>query len=125
MILKNLTTGETLATHVNAARSPWDRLVGWLYRSTISADEGLLFGRCAAVHTLGMRSAIDILFLDHHDRVSDVMPNVKPGRPHVGRLGAHSVLEMGPGFIDTHDVRVGHVLALAMEEAYGEVYVRE
>jgi uncharacterized membrane protein (UPF0127 family) len=125
MLLKNLTTGETLAERVSAARSPWRRLVGWLYRSSIAADEGLLFGRCGAIHTLGMRTAIDIVFLDEHDRVEDVESNVEPGRARVARPGAHSILEMGPGFIEKHNVRVGHLLALAKNEPYGDVIIRE
>ncbi len=112
MILKNATTGAVLAKRVRHARTPWRRIVGWLHRSSISTDEGLLFERCGAIHTLGMRTAIDVLFLDRLRRVSDLMPNVEPGRLQVGRLAAHSVLEMGPGFIAKHDVLVGDRLAI-------------
>ena len=113
MLLKNATTGEVLASRVAHARSPWRRIVGWLHRASISTDEGLLFERCGMIHTVGMRTAIDVLFLDRLHRVSDIMPMVGPGRVQVGRPDAHSVLEMGPGFIEENDVLVGDHLVLA------------
>ena len=116
MVLKNATTGAVLAKRVRHAKSSWRRIVGWLHRSSISTDEGLLFEKCGMIHTIGMRTAIDVLFLDRRYRVSDIMPNVEPGRFQVGCMKAHSVLEMGPGFIELHDVLVGDRLLLAAAE---------
>jgi uncharacterized membrane protein (UPF0127 family) len=113
MILQNATTGTILAKRVKRAVTPWRRIVGWLHRSSISTEEGLLFERCNAIHTIGMRTAIDVLFLDELLCISDIVPNVEPGRLHVAKDDAHSVLEMGPGFIAEHDVLVGDRLMLA------------
>jgi uncharacterized protein len=113
MILKNATTGTVLAKHVKRARTPWRRIIGWLHRSSISIEEGLFFDHCCTIHTVGMRTAIDVLFLDELFCISDIMPNVEPGRLHVSKPDAHSILEMGPGFIARHDVLVGDRLVLA------------
>lgn len=107
MTLRNASTGKLLAGRVRRARTPWVRIIGWLLRSSIAADEGLLFEQCSAIHTMGMRSPIDVLFLDHHDRIRTFWPHVEPGQARVNCNSATKVLEMGPGFIDTHDLLIG------------------
>jgi uncharacterized membrane protein (UPF0127 family) len=112
MTLRNASTGKLLARRVRRARSPWHRVIGWLLRSSIAADEGLLFEQCSAIHTIGMRSPIDVLFLDHHNRIRTFKPHVVPGQARVNCNIATKVLEMGPGFIDAHDLLIGDRLLL-------------
>lgn len=111
-MLRNETTGALLATHVRLARTSWSRIVGLLPRTDIDAEEGMLFERCSAIHTVGMRSPIDVIFLDRFDRVREIQANVTPGKGRVGCASACKVLEMGPGFIGSRDVLIGDLLKL-------------
>jgi len=61
-------------------------------------DEGdaLWLAPCRAVHTFGMRFAIDVVFLDARGKVLRIVPNLPPYRLAVC-LRAASVLELAAG----------------------------
>jgi uncharacterized membrane protein (UPF0127 family) len=78
------------------ARGFLGRLVGLLGRNRMGRDEAFLIDRCAAIHTIGMRMSIDVVFLSAHGVVTDVYNCVPPGR--VLRCpGAAHVLELAEG----------------------------
>jgi uncharacterized membrane protein (UPF0127 family) len=72
------------------------RLLGLALLDLEAAGPGLLIPRCAAVHTFGMRFALDIYFLGSGDEILDVRRAVPP-RHFVAHRGAASVLEI-PAF---------------------------
>ena len=72
------------------------RLLGLALLDREAAGPGLLIPRCAAVHTFGMRFALDIYFLGSGDEILDVRRAVPPRR-FVAHRGAASVLEI-PAF---------------------------
>lgn len=77
------------------ARSVFARMKGLLGRSGLPVGEGLWIRPCSAIHTLGMRFAISVVFLDRALRVVRIVENVPPGRFWVGGgRGAQSVLEL-------------------------------
>jgi hypothetical protein len=65
---------------VYRARSPWARLKGLLGNTHLPSGCGLLFERCCAVHTLGMRRAIDVVFLGAGGRVLELHRGLGAGR---------------------------------------------
>ena len=76
------------------ARSLWARMRGLLGRTGLPPGEGLLIENCRAIHTCGMRFAIDALFLDGRNRVVKAVRNIPPGRLFVwGGWRARKVLE--------------------------------
>lgn len=81
---------------VRVAERGWDRTRGLLGRPRITGSEGLLITRCSSVHTVGMRYAIDVVFLDRHGCIARVVESVKPMRMAMCR-GAVSVLELAAG----------------------------
>lgn len=72
------------------------RLLGLALLDLEAAGPGLLIPRCAAVHTFGMRFALDIYFLGSGDEILDVRRAVPP-RHFVAHRGAVAVLEI-PAF---------------------------
>ena len=94
--LKNATTGTIIAHQVRRAKSPWLRTVGFLSRDAIEPDEGLWFDRCSAVHTIGMRSALDLIFLDKSGCVISVLRAAKPNQAWLSAPGAATIVELGP-----------------------------
>jgi len=59
--------------------------------------DALLISPCNAIHTVGMRFAIDLVFLDSHNRVVRVAKNIFPGKLCISESGAKSVLEIAAG----------------------------
>ena len=93
--------GKAVVTKDNAmtvylATGFWSRLCGLLFRPALLSHEALWISPCSCVHTIGMRYAIDIVFLDAAMNVTAVYQNVRAGRAR--RCGkAQSVLEMSAG----------------------------
>jgi uncharacterized membrane protein (UPF0127 family) len=111
-LVRNQDTGRVLAWRVRRADGWVARLVGFLPRRSIAPEEGLWFEGCGAIHTLGMRSALDVVFLDRSLRVVRVAENVPPQRLYVGARRAHVVAEFGPGFAKANPLEPGARLAL-------------
>lgn len=111
-LVRNRDTGRVLAWRVRRADGWVTRMVGFLPRSSIAPEEGLWFEGCGAIHTLGMRTALDVVFLDRDLRVVRADANVRPQRLYVGARRAHVVGEFGPGFLKANPLAPGEQLAL-------------
>ena len=69
------------------------RLLGLAMLDRDLAPAGLLIPSCRAVHTLGMRFELDLVFLDRDERVVELRRSLRPAR--FARCGAAaSVLEL-------------------------------
>ena len=111
-VLRNATTGEILAENVRYADSWWDRFAGFIPHSVVPPDDGLWFRNCWAIHTLGMRARLDVIFLDDKGRVVRVHRRVPRHHPAITCLGAHSVVELGAGALEGRDLLAGDRLTL-------------
>ncbi|GAC1577276.1 MAG: hypothetical protein NVS3B7_10550 [Candidatus Elarobacter sp.] len=111
-VLYNRSTGEVLSERVRFARTAIERIVGLVPRHD-DATEALWFDACQAVHTLAMRSVVDLIFLDRDLRVVRLEHAIRPGRPLIWCREADSVLEVGYGFFARCDVLVGDRLWLS------------
>ena len=111
-LVRNTTTGRVLAWRVRRADNWIERTVGFLPRSSIAPEEGLWFEGCGAIHTLGMRTPLDVVFLDREHRVVRVESNVTPHKLHVSAPKAKTVVEFGPGFSSANPLSIGDQLAL-------------
>lgn len=111
-LLKNLNTGAIVATRVDRATRFLERTVGLLARPFVRPDEGLWIESCGAIHTIGMRSSIDVIFVDGTGRVIRVHPHVAPFRLALFCPTARGVIELGAGALDDHDILVGDRLEL-------------
>ena len=78
---------------VPVADSCRSRLIGLALLSRTEAGAGLLIPRCRAVHTLGMRFAVDLHFLDGAGAPISVRRAV-PARRFAFERRARSVLEL-------------------------------
>ncbi len=79
-------------------------------RRKLGEDEGLLIEPCSSIHTMFMRFAIDVIFLDRERRVVKIA-TVTPFRVALGR-GSHAVLEVPAGTAERHGLEVGDALSL-------------
>jgi len=97
--------GETIAS-VWHATGYFARLRGLLGR-TIEPEGGLLLTPCNAIHMIGMRYAIDAVYLDKHGNVLRADESVKPGRVCAIQHGARHVLELPEGSVSRHSIQLG------------------
>ncbi len=81
------------------AKSHRARRRGLARLDSLPADHALRIPRCPAVHTFGMRFALDLIWLDKHGRVVRVDRNVPPRRMRMC-LRARSVIETLAGGAD-------------------------
>ena len=96
--------------NVPYARSFLQRTVGLIGRTELGSTDGLWFDRCSSIHTLFMRTPIDVVFIDRNNRVLQVSPNVQPWRLYVGCRGASSIVELAPGSIERLRISVGDMV---------------
>ena len=70
-------------------------------------DAAIVFPHCNSIHTFFMRFPIDVVFLDRHGQITELVPNVKPWRILLPRLAARHVLELSSNKISAAALRVG------------------
>ncbi len=104
--------GVLLADRVAVADRFWLRMLGLAWSPPPEAGGGLLIPRCRAIHTFGMRYALDIVFLDAACSVIRVERDVRPGRFLVGGRLAASILEVPAGRLPASHPRPGERLNL-------------
>ncbi|MEU8591586.1 DUF192 domain-containing protein [Streptomyces sp. NPDC048664] len=92
------------------ARSARARRRGLLGRDDI--EGALLLSPASAVHTLGMRFAVDVAYVDRTSRVLAVR-TMRPGRIGLPRLRARHVLEARAGMLERWGIRPGTRLTVA------------
>jgi uncharacterized membrane protein (UPF0127 family) len=106
------TTGDVVLPLVDRADSLFERTRGLLGRPAPAPGEGLLLRRCGAIHTIGMRYAIDLVFLDRQERVVGLTPALAPFRFSWHRQAAATV-----------ELRAGEIARLGLVK--GEQWVWE
>jgi uncharacterized protein len=110
--VRNLRTQSIVASCVEVADRGPARTRGLLGRQSLRQGEGLWIVPCEAVHTFGMRFAIDLVYLDRRNVVRKVRSSVPPWRLS-GCLRAHSVIELAAGTLKSTPVHPGDTLQLA------------
>jgi len=108
----NTTKGTVLGGRVGVADTSLSRMVGLLGRSSIEPGTGLLIMPSQAVHTVGMRFPIDVVFVDGKLRVIHVQPSLVPYRVSGLHWRARYVLELPTGTIAETSTSVGDELQI-------------
>ncbi len=106
-------TGRT-AAQVLRADGWWAKGRGVLGRPALASGAGLWLPGVASVHTLGVRFALDLVFLDRDFRTVRVVQSVPPNRWLVRAGGAAHTLELGAGTLAALEipVQVGDIWGL-------------
>lgn len=102
-----LVSGDRVFASLEVADSRRRRARGLLGRDGV--DGALWLPRTRAVHTVGMRFAIDVAYCDAEGRVLEVV-RMRPWRLGLPRLAARSVVEAQAGNLERWGVAVGTVL---------------
>lgn len=109
-------SGRVVAGRLEKPRSFLGRGIGLLFRGDLDRDRGMWIDPCRSIHMLGMRFAIDAVFLDRGLRVVRIDANLRPWRmvPLVWR--ARSVVELAAGRAAEVGLRVGDAVRIEAAE---------
>ena len=103
----NLRTSQVILARVSLRAGFFGRLLGLQGRERLAEDEGILFRCCccagrlsAAIHTLGMRMTIGVVWLDADLHVVDMKLALPWKFAYVPRAAARYYLEASPAVFD-------------------------
>lgn len=108
----NASKAVVIVSDLKEASDFFSRLRGLIGRASLGKDEGLWMARCWAIHTIGMRFPIDVIFLDGDLTVKKAIKGVSPFSPIVCCVSAKGVLEVPDGTIEKGQVQVGDRLEI-------------
>jgi uncharacterized protein len=109
--LVNRTRGIVLATRVETAFESKTRRTGLLRHDSLPHDTVLAIAPSNAIHTFGMRFAIDVLYVRRDGTVLKRVLNLRPRRISAS-LRAFAVLEFGAGHPGVAGTDVGDTLVV-------------
>ncbi len=92
--------GVVLLPTVLVADRWYERMRGLLGRTGLGQGTGMLLHPCGAVHTIGMRFVIDVVYFDAAWRVVHLVPGLRPNRFSGGGRRACATLEIQSGGVD-------------------------
>ncbi len=104
----NERTGQVVFSAVRPAEGMWASFKGLMFAKGLAAGHGLLFRPARGIHTQFMRFPIDLIFLDHANRVTKIREAMPPWR--LDFSAAAGVIEANAGAARGSDTRVGDVL---------------
>lgn len=104
--------GDAPVASVRLADRFWTRLRGLLFQRSLAPDQGLWLAPGGSIHMLGMRFAIDAVFLGAELDVLAVRERLAPGRIALAPRGTRSVLELAAGRCAQLQLRPGTALRL-------------
>jgi len=113
--VRNQSKNTLLADRADIANTSSSRKVGLLKHTGLEQGEGLWITPCEAVHTVGMKFPIDVLFLDKKRRVVKIRSQMPRWRMSAC-LRAHSVLELPSGMAAATGTAAGDQLDLEKYE---------
>ena len=112
MRVRNVSRDANLADRATVADSFWRRLRGLLGRDGLETGEGLVIVPCTSVHMLGMRFALDVLYLDRAGTVLRALSELRPGQFGPVVLRSHVAVELPAGTIAATGTLPGDRVAL-------------
>ena len=116
MVLINTRTNEAIASDVALAATRSSRRRGLLGHSGLSPAAALVLSPCWAVHTMFMRFAIDLIFVDRDGQAVRIVRELSPWRM-AAAPGARSTIELASGILKFRDIRIGDRLCLTGTDA--------
>jgi uncharacterized protein len=108
-LVRNATRNRVVASQVRLAGVSRERRLGLSRHAHLGIEEGLLLTPCEAIHTFGMRFAIDVLFLAPSGKVCGLRHGLPPWRI-AASWRARSTLELAAGTVRQSATEIGDLL---------------
>jgi uncharacterized protein len=116
----NVTRQSFVSLGVAIADTPFSRLRGLLGRMRLRSDEAIWVVPSRGIHTIGLRFAIDVIYLDANQKVVHLVENLGPLRVAPLRWQSASVLELPAGCVGGSGTHVGDQLLVCSAEEMTE-----
>lgn len=112
MEIINKTKNTLLAKDIVIANTPFKRLKGLLGKKEFREGQAIILKPCNSLHTFFLRFAIDVIFVDKHNKVIEAISCLKPF--HLTRVYWLSVLaiELPVGIIQSSHTQEADLLAI-------------
>lgn len=104
--------GAIIADNGKVACTFWQRFRGLLGRSDYSCGEALLIKPCSSVHTVGMKFAIDVLFVSAKNEIVHIIEAMPAYRFSPWVRDAAYVVELPAGRVACCGIKTGHSLSI-------------
>jgi hypothetical protein len=118
--LMNERTRQPVALSVEIAATRTSRRRGLLGRDRLDEASAMVLAPCTAVHTVGMRFAIDVVFVDRQGYAVKVVRDLRPWRLALAS-GARAVIELPAGSLRWGQVLLGDRLYLTSASTAADV----
>jgi uncharacterized membrane protein (UPF0127 family) len=112
----NQTRESFLSLGITAADTTASRLRGLIGRRSLKSDEGIWVVPSRGVHTIGVRVALDLIYLDQDHRVSHLLEHFPTFRIAPFRRQSASVLQLATHSIYSSQTQVGDQLLICAAE---------
>jgi uncharacterized protein len=112
MKIINTTKNTILADKARVADNVFTRLMGLLNRVSLEKGEALVLVPSNSIHSLFMRFAIDVIFIDKGGRVIAAQSSFKPFSISPVYFNSHSVIELPEGTIQFSNTKPGDTINL-------------
>jgi len=118
--LMNERTRQPVALSVEIAATRTSRRRGLLGRDRLDEASAMVLAPCTAVHTVGMRFAIDVVFVDRQGYAVKVVRDLRPWRLALASR-ARAVIELPAGSLRWGQVLLGDRLYLTSASTAADV----
>ncbi len=95
--------------NICVAETFFTRLKGLLGTASLTDNQGMLLRNCNSVHMVGMRYALDIVYLNSEGRILKLVENLQPWRASIC-WAAQDTLEVKAGTISRTKWQIGEYL---------------
>ena len=106
-----MTHNKILATEAQLAKTFFTRLKGLLGTKKLDKGKGIVIRPCSSIHTVGMKYAIDVIFLDNNDRIVKIIKDMPAGNFSFCSDSSY-VFELPAGTIEASGTVVGDKISL-------------
>lgn len=101
-----------LAKDIVIANTPFKRMKGLLGKKDFKEGQALILKPCNSIHTFFLRFAIDVIFVDKHNKIIEAISCLKPFRlTRIYWLSALAI-ELPAGIILSSHTQEGDLLAI-------------
>ncbi|MHB8154819.1 MAG: DUF192 domain-containing protein [Candidatus Omnitrophota bacterium] len=112
MKIINKTRNITLAQNAMVAKTPLKRMIGLLSRKQFEQGQALIIKPCNSIHTFFMHFAIDVIFVDSHNRIIRTIRSMRPFRLSGIYLNALFSIELPAGTLEETSTQTGDYIAI-------------
>src|SRR5580704_127774 len=116
--ISNTTKNTVLGERVRVAETSLSRMVGLLRDKSLEPGTGLLIFPSPAIHTVAMRFAIDVVFVDRKWKVVYLRQEMVPFRLTGLHWKARCVIELPTGVIANTSTKVGDQLCVSESDTW-------